>query len=392
MEAVARLAGLLEPPQPKYIHIAGTNGKGSTTAFVQSILVSQGWKTGGYFSPYVIDPRERIQVNKHLISQQDFARVATELLEVDEKIQAEGYGGISEFEYKTAMALLYWRQQKCEWVALEVGLGGRLDATNIVTPQCSVIVSIGLDHQNILGSTIEEIAAEKAGIIKHGVPLVLGQVPDAAREVILGIAAQKGAPVYEYGRHFAWLSSGTLTFGDYKWENIVPGIPGQVQHHNLALAIAACHLSGGLRQPEHVPAGAKSATIPGRLQEVLYNGQRYLVDGAHNADSAKILAEHLKENFDGPLTFVTGMVQGHDPKPFYKELASFIKVAHVTRIDSPRSMDPQLLQTELDQLGILNVGLSGCEGLRGLKDDDPIVVTGSFYLAGEVLRLFREFS
>ncbi|HEY0866603.1 MAG TPA: hypothetical protein VGE01_04465, partial [Fimbriimonas sp.] len=171
-------------PGARFIHVAGTNGKGSVTAFLQSMLVEHGYRTGAFFSPYVVDPRERVQFGRSLISESDFASVVAHLKPIAESFSETEFGGITEFEFKTAVGVEYWRRKRCEWVALEVGLGGRLDATNVVHPACSAIVSIGYDHTQILGDTLEKIAFEKAGIVKPETPLVVGDVPEPARRVI----------------------------------------------------------------------------------------------------------------------------------------------------------------------------------------------------------------
>lgn len=217
MRAFVRAAGLEDvlggPESPiQYLHVAGTNGKGSVTAYLQSMLVAQGYKTGGYFSPYVVDPRERIQIGGELISRDEFASVATELREVAERFDQTEQGGITEFEFKTAMGFLAWKRAGVEVVALEVGLGGRLDATNVVTPKACAIVSISLDHTSILGNTEAEIAGEKAGILKPGVTGVLGTVNKEAeaaiKEVAKGAGARSGAWVARSRRAAGGTSSG----------------------------------------------------------------------------------------------------------------------------------------------------------------------------------------
>jgi dihydrofolate synthase / folylpolyglutamate synthase len=181
--ARADLVGSLgDGDSPKFIHVAGTNGKGSVTAMLQSCLVDQGHRTGAFFSPYVVDPRERIQFGREMISKEDLAAIATKLMPIGESLSETEFGGVTEFEFKTAMGFEYWKQKECDWVALEVGLGGRLDATNIITPASSAIVSISYDHVSILGETLAEIAREKAGVIKPGRPVVVGEMPDEAFE------------------------------------------------------------------------------------------------------------------------------------------------------------------------------------------------------------------
>ena len=192
------------PSGPQFIHVAGTNGKGSTTAFLQSILVESGYRTGSFFSPFVVDPRERVQFGRELIGKQELADLTEALIPVADSLTDSEFGGITEFEFKTAIGFQYWKQRHAEWVALEVGLGGRLDATSVVTPCASIIVSIGLDHMHILGDTRAKIAFEKAGVIKPGAPVIVGDLPPDALEVVTEVAQANTAPIWRWGHEVLW--------------------------------------------------------------------------------------------------------------------------------------------------------------------------------------------
>lgn len=261
---------------PQFIHVAGTNGKGSTVAFLQSMLVEQGYKTGAMYSPYVYDVRERVQIGKELIPKEDFARLTEKLLIVGEELEKTEFGGPTEFEMKTALGFLFWAEQDVEWVALETGLGGRLDATNVVDPAVSVITSIGLDHTHILGETLAEIAAEKAGIIKPSRPVVIGTLHDDAFDAIEKTAANRDSQVLRYGRDVKWKGSELVT-PNSTYKDLEPGLIGGVQEINLALAVAALELAGANRDKEKLTHGARAARLPGRYEEVEYKGRKFIL-------------------------------------------------------------------------------------------------------------------
>jgi dihydrofolate synthase/folylpolyglutamate synthase len=403
MEEFARRVGLAgslgEPGGPQFIHVAGTNGKGSVTAYLQSMLVESGHSTGSFFSPYVYDPRERIQIGRRLIPKRIFALLTEWIQPFAESLSETKYEGVTEFEFKTAMALQFWKDMDCDWVALEVGLGGRLDATNIVTPRCSVIVSIGMDHTHILGDSLEKIATEKGGIIKPGVPVVLGEMPSAASNVLLRIAAEKGSEVWMFGREILLTEvSPSQVSANYvvstphgRHEGIVPGIAGVKQPHNMALAVAAMSLSGAMNTLGGLQRGARDAFAPGRMQRVITLERNWLLDGAHNREAASVLASTLKGE-TRRIVLVTGMVQGHDLQPFYRELEPLVMEAIFAPIDFHRAVAPTEL---LDKVGGLFLKSSASPTLdvavqRAVETTTPndlILVTGSFYLVGEVGRM-----
>ena len=378
---------------PKYIHVAGTNGKGSTTAFLQSLLVEAGYRTGAFFSPYVVDPRERVQFGRELIGKQELADLTEELLLVTETFTDSDFGGITEFEFKTAIGFLYWKRKACEWVALEVGLGGRLDATNVVMPRASIIVSIGMDHMNILGDTRAKIAFEKAGIIKPDIPVILGEMADEAKDVILSVSKELRAPVWQYGKEIFWdaKTSAVETPNGY-YPGLAPSLVGPIQTHNLSLAVAALDAAGAITTTEALVIGARSATIPGRFQEVTYQGKTVIFDGAHNPDAAEVLLAALDadDRFES-YVLVTNMLSGHDPSEFYNILKRRVSKVHVVPIDFHRAKSVGDMVTKLAETFDLVKGHpSSTEGLEAAIDStghhEAVLVTGSFYLVGQLLR------
>jgi dihydrofolate synthase/folylpolyglutamate synthase len=392
---------------PQYIHVAGTNGKGSVTAYLQSMLIESGYVTGSFFSPYVYDPRERIQLGRTYIPKKVFALLTQLIRPIGESLSDTEFGGVTEFEFKTSMAFAFWKEAKCDWVALEVGLGGRLDATNVVTPRCSVIVSIGLDHTKILGETRAELAHEKAGIIKPGVPVVVGSMADDAREVIEAEARSVGAPVWLWNREIvarADTAPGAFVVETPAGQHagLRVGLPGAQQGHNMALAVAAMDAAGATRTLRGLTEGSRKATIPGRFQRATYKDRTFILDGAHNADAAKVLLESIRNYlWTRPATdlkattkviLITGMVAGHDPADFYRELAPVVTSVHVVPIEFHRAVPPNEVAAAIDGLlPSVRIHETREQGLEAATaeagENDLIVVTGSFYLVGEVGRL-----
>jgi len=385
---------------PRFIHVAGTNGKGSTTAYLQSILHESGYRTGAFFSPYVYDPRERIQLGREMIPERIFAGLTTMLQPLAEEFTETEFGGISEFEFKTAMAFLFFKRLHCEWVALEVGLGGRLDATNIVVPRCGVIVSVGLDHTNILGHSIDEIAHEKAGIIKPGIPVVIGQMPDEALRVVEAEAEKNGCEAWRFGReivlsHDVCDGSMVVTTPRGRHAGLRAGIKGAMQDHDMALAVAACDASGATRTLRSLQRGTAMASIPGRFEIRSVQGKTVVLDGAHNSDAAQVLVESLRTHVpvgSGKLLLVTGMVAGHDPGAFYRWFDGIADAAFAVPIDFHRTLSPAEIRLALDgYVAVVEEFDSAWAGLASALQIagplDVIVVTGSFYLVGEAGRI-----
>ncbi len=383
MTEFVRRAGLdsaVAGDRPRYIHIAGTNGKGSVTAYVQSILVEAGWRTGAFFSPFVYNIRERVQFGREQISETDFARLTERLLAIGDHLADTEYGGVTEFELKAALGFAYWHERECDWVSLEVGLGGRLDATNVVEPACSVIVSIGLDHMHILGNSIEEIAAEKAGIIKPGRPVVIGRLPEPARRVMHEIARDRGCDLYELGVDFESVNGLKL------------GLTGPIQHDNAAVASQAVRVAGAVTDESAIARGLALAYAPGRFERV----GDFVLDGAHNVDAAVQLVRSLRSEFpEGtPITLISGMMSGHEPDEFYKTFEGLVQTVHLCPIAQPRSQDPNRLREAASRFFLqVLVHNSAEQAIEAARNDLPsggvIVVTGSFYLVGEIGNILR---
>ncbi len=379
----------LNHPTSKFIHVAGTNGKGSVTAYLQSIFIEAGFRVGAFFSPYVYDPRERVQFGRELISEADFARLVTQLRPIADSLSDSEFGGITEFEVKTAVGFAYWQEREAEWVALEVGLGGRFDSTNVIHPAASVITSIGLDHVAILGDTYAAIAFEKAGVIKSRVPIIVGAVPDEAMQVIASEASRQKALLWRLGEEIRLAGSGTydVLTPTRTVTNLTPGLVGVKQPENMALAVAAA-IAAGIGVPDEVfQRGVIRAYAPGRFEVREVQGRLVILDGAHNGEAAAVLSQTLEERYPGQkFALVTGMVAGHDAGRFYAPLVGKVEEVFITPIDFHRAVPPEVLAEALrPAFPRATVCESSSEAVAfALKTELPVLVTGSFYLVGEV--------
>ena len=399
MQELCRRAGLTdalgEGDGPRYLHVAGTNGKGSVTAFLQSMLGASGYRTGAFFSPFAYDIRERIQAQGALISREAFARHLEALLPHAESLAETEFGGATEFEVKTAMGFRHWRETKCDWVALEVGLGGRLDATNVVHPAAAAVVSIGLDHTQLLGDTHALIAHEKAGVVKPGVPVVLGEMPREARETIEREAAGQSSPIWRMGQevvlekrgHDVWrvcTPAGTI-------DRLTPGLLGAMAPHNMAVALALAQVAGIGLQDDATREAIARTRLPGRFEGALWKGRPVLLDGAHNAEAAENLARTLEQRCPGRrVHLVLGMTQGHAPESFLAPLRSVVDSVHLAPFASHRSRSVEELAQAITGWGP-QTHASVAEALDAACAHAPadavVLVAGSFYLVGEAGRL-----
>ena len=392
----------------RVIHIAGTNGKGSTAAFVASILREAGYRTGLYLSPYVRNVRERIQINGALIPKTDFADLISEIQPIADDMAATDLGPVTEFEVKTMAAYLYFAREMVDFAVLEVGMGGRFDATNIVNPMVAVITNVGLDHTERLGGTTEEIAFEKAGIIKCGTPLVTAVEDEPAWRVILNRCREEGAEVWRVLKSRSgkpgspsadvqprYVSKGdrfSLHGAERHLLGLRPGLAGHFQHVNAATAVAATLVLE--RYEVHVPdaaiaAGVANAYIPGRL-EVVRDRPTVVIDGAHNPDAAKSLAAAIREGFSfRRLILVVGMLSTHPADGFLSQLAPMASKVIATQSHwhlalPARELAGQARRFCAEVEVVENVPDAVSRALRIAGEEDLVLVTGSFYTIGEV--------
>lgn len=379
------------------IHIAGTNGKGSLAAMTSSILTAAGYKTGLTISPYVVDFRERFQIDGEMIPPRTLANLAEKVLDAIDAIEAEGGEKPVEFEAVTALAFLWFAREKCDLVVLETGLGGRCDATNVVPHKLvAAITKIGYDHMEVLGDTLDKIAAEKAGIIKEGTVVV--NYPDQPAEAmgpILTAAAEAHTSIITPDKDDLTLLRGKrlenrIDYGGYR---AALGLPGTHQANHAAMAVEIALVLwrefGYDISDDAILQGLADARMPARI-EVLRRHPLLLLDGCHNPDGAKMLAATLtRADFEENLVGVLGVLADKDYKDMLSDLAPcFAKVYTVTP-NCPRALSAEELQKEARFHTDAEAADSVADAIRKAVDyaDENnlagVVVCGSLYLAAE---------
>lgn len=410
LERMRRLLERLGNPQGdfKSIHIAGTKGKGSTAIVLSSILQEAGYRVGLYTSPHFLDLRERIEINRRWISRQEFARCLREVVGA-----LDGYAPThmaTFFELVTAAAFLHFQRERVDWAVVEVGVGGRLDATNVLVPRLSVLTHIDFDHMERLGNTLEEIAREKSGIIKPGIPSVSAESRPEVLEVFCRAAERNRSDHTALGRDYQIRDVSTgfdehrKPFTQFVLETSrgaptrlsLPGL-GRHQAVNASLAVTAAELlaaRGELDLPGHsVVRGLRESRFPGR-QEIVRKTPWLLVDSAHNPDSITALLDTLQYlPSPGRRTFVVGISRDKQLERILSDLSERCDRLVLTSARHPRAASPQelygALPTDIRQRVPIDLEPSAPKAvrriLRAACATDWIVVTGSVYLAGEIL-------
>lgn len=372
LDNVQRLLRELNLPATgqKFIHVAGTNGKGSTCAYMHSILKAADINAGLFTSPHLIQFGERIRDAERMITSDEIAAGVVRLRE-----RVAGWDPHPTFfELTLALALEWFAQRGNPWVVLETGLGGRLDATNAITPAVSVITPIGWDHMDMLGDTLAKIAAEKAGIIKPGVPVVTMSQDAEAMEVISRVAAEREAP---------------LTIVETPWPGET-GLAGPHQLWNAAMAVAALRAAGFHFNEEVIVRGLREVQWPARFQKV----GGCIIDGAHNIDAARVLAQTWIEQFpNDKADVIFGAVAGKDTAAVLRELAPIAASWHFTGFESPRALTPEALRDIWNGLGLearaVTTHARVIDALGAVKAEARVLIAGSLYLAGEALALME---
>ena len=393
MRSILAVVGSPEKTCPA-VHVAGTNGKGSVCSMLRSAATAAGYKTGLYTSPHLDSVRERFRIDDGYISEEDFTRLM-ETIRV-----GLGTRRITYFECATTLAFLWFAENGCDLVLLETGMGGRLDATNVITPLVSIITTISLDHEQYLGDTIEEVAFEKAGIIKPGVPLISGVGDPAARAVVERTCTERGAPLIEKDRDFTLKADAA---GGWVWESAEETVPlsslpayqpNGWQLDNISCTVAAASAlrkAGFAFSDAAVDRGISGAKWPGRM-ELIDTGYRYLLDGAHNEAGVNSLIRSLANYRYDKCIVIWASMGDKNYGDILNAMAAVADVMLLTKPDSERAALTGDLYDHLTRAGGKIVNLcetpadarSAAEGLAG--PDDLIVVAGSLYLVGE----FRE--
>lgn len=380
LERISELLGKLNNPQDKlkFIHVAGTNGKGSTCTMLSEVYKTAGYKTGLYTSPFIVDFRERMQINGEYISKDDLARLT-------EKVKNTGVV-VTEFEFITALALLWFAEQKCDLVILEVGLGGRLDATNIIkSPLCCVIMKIDYDHTAVLGDTITQITNEKCGIIKSGSPVVSYPLQKKeALSIILSHNKYTTVPQIEKLQIISSdITGNTFIYDSKKYKT---RLIGDHQVYNALTVIETVKTAGIEVNETDIALGIEKATIPARL-ELISEEPIVFLDGAHNPNGADALSSFMK-NYNGEIYAVVGMMKDKNCDGFLKQVLKFCKsVVTVTVKENPRTASAE----ELAEIAKKYCGdvMAASDYLSAInliyqksQNKYPVFVFGSLYLAG----------
>jgi dihydrofolate synthase/folylpolyglutamate synthase len=380
------------------LHVGGTNGKGSTAAMAASVLQCAGLRVGLYTSPHLVDFRERIRINGGLISEDRVAGLTERVREASAGLEP------TFFETTTALAFLHFAEAEIGMAVVEVGLGGRFDATNVLVPEACAITTIGLDHQEYLGPTEEKIAFEKAGIIKSGRPVVLGRMSPSARAVIAQVAEARSAPVRELGRDFAVEGAETDRF-DYRsaghgLRDLRCGLAGRHQVDNAACALALLEAAGGevwARAEPAVREGLRHVQWDGRL-EIIEQHPTVLLDGAHNPSGAEALAAYLREfrrgRPDGRVFLVVAMMRDKDHAGFMAPFEPLVAEVFVTQAALARSASASELQRVFvgwrQPVHAVPVPADAlAEAKRRARPEDLVCVTGSLMLVGEIKAAVR---
>ena len=366
LENTVRLLDHLGNPEQRLriLHVAGTNGKGSVCAMMDSIFRKTGLRSGLYTSPHLCDFRERILVGGSMISKDATAEVLGRLHD----FTASWPHSPTYFELSTALALAHFAHEQCDVVILETGMGGTLDATNAVTPVVSIITPIAMDHAEWLGDSIPEIAGEKAGIIKPGIPVVSAPQSPEAEDVLRNKAAACGSP---------------LTFVDHPYAGKI-GLEGPHQKWNASLTVAAIRAAGFEPADSTISDGLRDVTWPARFQQI---GDRIILDGAHNPHAASALVRTWREKFGSQKTSVVfGAMKDKDYREMLEILSGIAASFHFVPVISPRSADPEELSrcTTFPSRSHQSLGAA----IDAALSETPLVlITGSLFLAGEAFEV-----
>ena len=410
LENITVLMERLGRPDRTYpiVHIAGTNGKGSTAAFLESILRAAGFRTGLNTSPHLERINERIRINGEEVSDQIFAETFTRVQEVIEELLAAGRleAHPTYFECVTALAFEVFARERVEFAVVEVGLGGRLDATNIVRPQVSVITRIDFDHENYLGHSLEEIAREKAGIVKAGVPVATAPQLPEVREVLRGKARELDATIVDTGEDFdlereiaeagcARARARARAMGEAV--RLAPGLPGRFQLENALNAAATARLlqARGYRiTNQNIEQGIRSTEWPGRLERLQAGPDVYL-DGAHNPGAARELAQFLEENFARRRVYlIFGAMRDKSVDEVTGILFPLASEVIFTQPGTPRAVSANQLADLAGHHAARYTVIRDAEealesALAKARSDDAVFVTGSLYLVGQLRHAWK---
>jgi len=389
----------------KSIHIAGTNGKGSTASIVASILIHNGFNVGLYTSPHLVSFTERITINNRRISESEVIDLTAMISDIIEDSTINP----TYFEFVTAMAFYYFAIRGVDWAIVETGMGGRFDATNVIKPAVSIITNVGLDHMEFLGNSISEIAFEKAGIIKQGIPVVttIGH-PEAAKK-ISEIAAELYAPLHIYKKDFnsriiSMNAQGiNFEYFGYKiYKDLFLPVTGRHQLYNVSLAIRACEVlqrKGADISEDSIAKGLQNVRLEGRC-EIVSSDPVMIIDGAHNPEATDALVKTVNELFPGKrCILIVGILKDKDVRGILESLARIADTIILTKAKGERAASPEELnrylrsfkRTRIEKIILTNNVREALNAARRLCGRDAIIlITGSFYTSGEIKEVLGE--
>ena len=384
---IRRILKQLNNPQDsvKTIHVTGTNGKGSTSYYLSNLLQKAGQKTGLFVSPYIYEFNERIQLNGKNINNNDLIKTANKIETAIEILKKDDPNfSLVTFEYEVALAFQFFAQENCDYAVIEVGIGGEHDKTNVIIPEVSVITTIGLDHEKIIGPTLKDIAKEKSGIIKSNKPVVLGNVPQNVLEILLNKAQSENSKSFLLGRDFQIkIMPDVIEYQDSKTIYNFALRP-LVEAYDIGVAVQVIQLLQLDLDRKKIEEAINETCIPGRY-DVIQTSPEIIVDGAHNLQAMENLLNLVRKKKKGQIYVLLGMMKDKDLGPVTK-LFKDEKVT-LTRIDYPRAARledfPKEAQKEFEYKENFEEAYTSLK--NKLQVDDMLLVTGSFYLVGAVL-------
>lgn len=391
----------------KLIHIAGTNGKGSTTSMITEILMGEGYKVGMYTSPFIEEFEERIQINRNNIPKESLAILMDEIKVAVDKVIEAGYNHPTEFEIITVLMLLYFKKENIDFGVIEVGLGGTLDSTNVIKPIIQVITSISFDHTNLLGNTLEKIAREKAGIIKKGIPTVIYPQQEEVLKVIKNKCFEMDSELYIANNEnlkFKNIVNLDKPYQLLKYNNqidILLPLLGEHQIINLSVAMQAIEVLNNKNIIDisiaNIVKSIKNVSWKGRL-EVLSNNPYVVIDGAHNIQGIKTLSRNIKKYFKYEnLYLILGILADKDVEEMIKIITPMAKKVYSV---TPNSIRGELAESLKDEVSKFNKNCKAfdkyeeayLEALNDASEKDLILASGSLYMIGDMRKIIRKIS
>ena len=397
LDNILRLLGSIDDPHRAFrsIHIAGTNGKGSVATMIACILKEAGYRVGKYTSPHLVSFTERITVNEKEITEDEVARLTGH---IRARADREHPGGFyTFFDFTTALAFEYFRRQKVDIAVVETGLGGRLDSTNVIEPVASIITNVAFDHMKELGNDLAKIAAEKAGIIKKGIPVITG-----ARRRALGtiqrVADENSSPVYVSGRDFSFRKTGpkSMSYGGpgRRLRNVSVNLNGDHQLSNAALALCAADVMSGFGYTitdDQIRSALRAVTWQGRCEKVREKPV-VILDGAHNASGARALKHFIRTNYrDRRKVMVFGVMRDKQYRTMLESMDDCIDLTILTRPRTDRALDAAEMKNVPKNSIVTTDTRSALKHAREIAGDhDVVVVTGSLYTVGEAKQVIDE--